>query len=363
MHILQYPLKGAIMASYSISTRQKDKGWQVIVSYKDRYGKWRQKSKQGFATKRQAKDYGDVIVKDIKENLLLTNNEELANMTFIEFTRLYFDDMKDKLRPNSLKTYRNAIKHLHPIHNIKITDITASIIHSMVQEMPLPTQSKHYPLRCLKTILSHAISHYDLLPRNPVTNSIPYKPKMTRKRIVNAEEIETYLNNSDPLSLYHVAIKLLYYTGMRIGELLGLTWGDIDLDNMTISINKQWVRIGSNNTHGFGQLKTKNSKRILPIPIALVTTLQDYKQQSTHNRVIPINSSSMLYSHINTHINKHSPHDFRHTYATKLLSSGVDIKTVASLLGDTVDTVIKTYIHYSDEMRENARAEIHRIFD
>ena len=45
------------MASYSISTRQKDKGWQVIVSYKDRYGKWRQKSKQGFATKRQAKNY------------------------------------------------------------------------------------------------------------------------------------------------------------------------------------------------------------------------------------------------------------------------------------------------------------------
>lgn len=351
------------MASYSISTRQKDKGWQVIVSYKDRYGKWRQKSKQGFATKRQAKDYGDVIVKDIKENLLLTNNEELANMTFIEFTRLYFDDMKDKLRPNSLKTYRNAIKHLHPIHNIKITDITASIIHSMVQEMPLPTQSKHYPLRCLKTILSHAISHYNLLPRNPVTNPIPYKPKMTRKRIVTTEEIETYLNNSDPLSRYHVAIKLLYYTGMRIGELLGLTWGDVDLDSMTISINKQWVRIDSNNTHSFGQLKTKNSKRILPISMTLVTTLQEYKQQSTHNRVIPINSSSMLYVHINTHINNHSPHDFRHTYATKLLSSGVDIKTVASLLGDTVNTVIKTYIHYSDEMRENARAEIQRIFD
>lgn len=351
------------MASYSISTRQKDKGWQVIVSYKDRYGKWRQKSKQGFTTKRQAKDYGDAIVKDIKENLLLTNNEELANMTFIEFTRLYFEDMKDKLRPNSVLTYQNAIKHLYPIHNIKVTDITPSIIHSMVQEMPLATPSKHYPLRCLKTILSHAISHYNLLPHNPVTNPIPYKPKMTRKRIVTTEEIDMYLNNSDPLSQYHVAIKLLYYTGMRIGELLGLTWGDIDFDNMTISINKQWVRIGSNNILGYGQLKTKNSKRILPIPMALITTLQEYQQQSADDRIIPIKSPSMLYGHIHTHINNHSPHDFRHTYATKLLSSGVDIKTVASLLGDTVDTVIKTYIHYSDEMRENARLEIQRIFD
>ena len=97
--------------------------------------------------------------------------------------------------------------------------------------------------------------------------------------------------------------------------------------------------------------------------MALVSTLQEYKQQSTHNRVIPINSPSILHRHIRLHINNHSPHDFRHTYATKLLANGVDIKTVASLLGDTVDTVIKTYIHYSDEMRENARTEIQRIFD
>ena len=132
---------------------------------------------------------------------------------------------------------------------------------------------------------------------------------------------------------------------------------------MTISINKQWVRVGTNNKSGFGQLKTKNSKRILPIPLTLSNTLKYYKCHSTHDKIIPINSSSTLYNYISTHINNHSPHDFRHTYATKLLSSGVDIKTVASLLGDTVNTVINTYIHYSDEMRENARAEIHRIFD
>lgn len=351
------------MASYSISTRQKDKNWQVIVSYKDRYGRWRQKSKQGFLTKRTAKDYGDIIVKEIKENLLLTNNEELANMTFIEFTRLYFDDMKDKLRTNTLLSYQNAIKHLYPIHDIKIADITPSVVHSLIQEMPLQTQSKHYPLRCLKTVLSHATSHYNLLPRNPVTNSIPYKPKTTRKRIVTVEEIEMYFNNSDSLSQYHVAIKILYYTGIRVGELLGLTWNDVDLDSMTISINKQWVRLGASNNHGFGQLKTKNSKRILPIPLILVKSLSDYKCNSTNDRIIPVNYSSLLYKYISQHINNHSPHDFRHTYATKLLSNGVDIKTVASLLGDTVDTVIKTYIHYSDEMRENARTEIQRIFE
>lgn len=55
-------------------------------------------------------------------------------------------------------------------------------------------------------------------------------------------------------------------------------------------------------------------------------------------------------------------HDFRHTYATRLLSSGMDIKTVASLLGDTVATVERVYIHYADEMRAKAAEDINRIF-
>lgn len=58
----------------------------------------------------------------------------------------------------------------------------------------------------------------------------------------------------------------------------------------------------------------------------------------------------------------HTMHDFRHTYATRLLSSGMDIKTVASLLGDTVATVERVYIHYTDEIRAKAAEDINRIF-
>nr|WP_269148071.1 tyrosine-type recombinase/integrase [Megasphaera stantonii] len=56
-------------------------------------------------------------------------------------------------------------------------------------------------------------------------------------------------------------------------------------------------------------------------------------------------------------------HVLRHTYATTLLARGVDIKTVAALLGDTVETVIKKYVHYSEEMRRNAAQNIQNIFD
>ena len=57
-----------------------------------------------------------------------------------------------------------------------------------------------------------------------------------------------------------------------------------------------------------------------------------------------------------------SIHDFRHTYATTLLSNGFDVKTVAALLGDTVETVLKAYVHYTDEMREHAQERLSKFF-
>ena len=351
------------MASYSISTRQKDKGWQVIVSYKDRYGKWRQKSKQGFATKRQAKDYGDVIVKDIKERLLLINNEEFTDITFIQFFRLYIDDLKDTLRANSLISYNNAIKHLHALHDVKLQNITPKMIYEIARDMPLSDKHKRYIFGLMKATFKHAITKYNLMLNNPVTITFKTDDTNKRKRLITDEELNQYYSTIDPNSRYYIAIKILECTGLRIGELLGLTWNDIEWEGMTISINKQWVRKGLGRNYGLGELKTKNSERCIPIPSKLVTALLECKKKATTERIVPITSPSRLYMHINTHINKHSPHDFRHTYATKLLSSGLDIKTVASLLGDKVETVINTYIHYSDEMRENARSEIQRIFD
>ena len=58
-----------------------------------------------------------------------------------------------------------------------------------------------------------------------------------------------------------------------------------------------------------------------------------------------------------------TPHCLRHTYATSLLAHGMDVQTVAALLGDSVTTVIRTYIHYSDEMRKAAAKNIDRIFN
>ena len=66
-------------------------------------------------------------------------------------------------------------------------------------------------------------------------------------------------------------------SGLRLGEMLGLTWNDIDFDNSVISVNKQWKLLG-NNVWGFGELKTQNSYRNVPINSTLIKILKEYKK-------------------------------------------------------------------------------------
>ena len=150
---------------------------------------------------------------------------------------------------------------------------------------------------------------------------------------------------------------------MRYGEITGLTWENIDLDNNTINIVQQFAAIGYNK-YALKGLKSKNSYRMLPIPPILKGILLEYKQTCTTERLFNtrISSSGVATEIMKRFLPDNSIHDLRHTYATKLLSNGVDIKTVSALLGDSLQTVLKTYVHYSDDMRNKASDKVAAIF-
>ena len=138
---------------------------------------------------------------------------------------------------------------------------------------------------------------------------------------------------------------------------------DIDLDNAIIDVNKQFAYSGES-TYMIRNLKTKNSYRKIPIPPILIDILLEYKNTTSGLYLFnnPTGGTGAVSVMIKRYLPNTSIHDLRHTYATRLLANGVDIKTVASLLGDTVDTVINTYIHYTDEMRLKAHDSVSKIF-
>ena len=159
-----------------------------------------------------------------------------------------------------------------------------------------------------------------------------------------------------------LAAALCYYAGLRRGEMLGLTWPDIK--DMTITINKQLVLMPQ--AH-FAAPKTKNSFRTIPIPPVLMQMLATYHKSypmDIHRRLFPhpVGTYESLARALRKIDQTLSPHCLRHSYATRLLANGVDIRTVSALMGDDTKTVINTYVHYSDEMRAAAADSIKKIF-
>ena len=153
-------------------------------------------------------------------------------------------------------------------------------------------------------------------------------------------------------SLSYICFEVLYWTGMREGELLALSPADIDLDNKTISINRTYQRIEGKDV--FTSPKTRKSKRKIPIPDFLCQELSDYIQSrymlDADERLFPITKSYLSHEMIrgckNTGVKKIRIHDIRHSHASLLINQGCDALMLADRLGhEKVSTTLNTYSH------------------
>lgn len=354
------------MPNYSVSTRKKNKGWQVIISYKDMDGNWRQKSKQGFPTKMLAKDYAPILLEEVEKEQLLTSDTELREITLSDLYKLFIQYKSHSLRPNSLITYQAIYKNIEPLHAMQIKAIAPHHIRKLLDECGKAPPTQVLMLRFINSMFKYAIDEKGIVSSNPVRGIKVIGLKNSRIKIITDDELTTALNSISTHHIERYALKLLMKvlsaTGMRRGEVLGLTWESVNWLDCSLSITKQLTK-DKDGKYSLVPPKTTNSIRTIPIPPQLRDELLAYSANPLdEDRLFPISHPDTLTRLINTYLPSHSPHDFRHTYATKLLANNVDVKTVASLLGDTVNTVINTYIHYSDEMRANASGKISEIF-
>lgn len=149
-------------------------------------------------------------------------------------------------------------------------------------------------------------------------------------------------------------ILLCLYTGLRIGELLALTWDDINFISGFISVNKTCYD-GKNNNRLIFEPKTESSKRIIPIPKQLMPILKLKKQKGKSKYVIDDNgkiitirsyqrSFALLLKKLN--IKHRGFHSLRHTFATRALESGMDVKTLSEILGHKNPSItLNRYVH------------------
>lgn len=156
--------------------------------------------------------------------------------------------------------------------------------------------------------------------------------------------------------------EILYYCGLRKGELKALTWKDIYFDKRILSVNKQLTQLNNKGKFEFSDTKTKDSKRIVPITKSLLNDLKelyDYDKKTYANfnddffvcsDYRPI-ADSTLYLYRSRMADKAELkririHDFRHSCASLLINNGANVTLVAKYLGHTkIEETLNTYSH------------------
>lgn len=353
---------------YNITYRKKDKGIQFIISYKDSMGKWRQKSKQGFKKQSLAKLAADKMLDKLKENIQLKTNVDFEGITFGEFSKGYLEHSKLCRAFKTIQSTQTVLTNFSELNNIEMISITTLNIQKIVDELvekELNPNTIRYYLKKLRIIFNAANNQYNIIKVNPVKNIRVPKPKDIIKKALTDEEISNLLfcfKNTK----YYLFIYIAINTGMRVGEILGLTWSDIDFKDHTVNVNKQWKK-NLDGTYGFGELKTKNSYRIIPISKKASDEIFKYKNViEMDNRVVSFKTKSYLIACLSSLFKKKgfdiTIHELRHTYATKLIANGMDFKTAAKLLGHDVQQTMKTYSHVNSDMLTRAQNLIENIF-
>lgn len=354
---------------YNITYREKDHKIQAIVSYKDHFGKWKQKAKQGFKTKRDAKKFADKIIEELKENSNYNISEGFENLTIGELKKEYLKHIYIHRTLNTYNNYKQSLAKF-PIDSIELTKLNLIDVQKCINKI-IETSSYNTIIRrvtIFKCMLNFARKQYNIPIKSMNGLDIPTnKEPSKRKALSEAESNEILKFYSKKDSDYLIVISIALTCGLRVGEIMGLTWKDIDFKKDSIVVNKQWQK-RKDGTFGFTPVKSKNSNRIVPLPLNtknLLLKVRKSRPLNLDNRLISANSSNSLRTNLDKQLRKKFNtciHELRHTYATKLIANGLDFKTAAYILGHDVEQTMKTYSHVTDEMYDKAAELISNIF-
>ena len=302
--------------------KNKDNGtWYVQFRYTDWKGERQQKLKRGFATKREALEW---------EREFLMEKQADVNMTFESFVALYEKDIKPKLKLNTWLTKESIIKKkiLPYFANRKLSEITAKDIIRWQNEIRELRDCHGKPLsktylktvhNQLSAIFNHAARFYGL-NINPARQAGNMGAEERKEMLFWTREEYTRFSEAmmdKPLSFY--AFEVLYWCGVREGELLALTPADFDFEKRTVTINKSYQRLNKQDV--ITTPKTPKSNRVIQMPQFLCDELQDYLKQlygvEPDSRMFPI-SKSYLHREMDrgckqTGVKRIRIHDLRHS--------------------------------------------------
>ena len=314
-----------------------------------------------------------------REFINKVNISDISNNK-IDFIDVYKEWLQYKQSQVKSTTFYSVVKrsecHIVPffknykLHSIKINII--NIWKDYIFKLNISTGHKNTLIRTLKEILIYARDNYEYDPK--IVNKIQLYKLENVIATTDAEfnfwtyeEFKKFIQVVDNI-LYYTIFNFLYYTGLRSGEMIALTWKDINFDKKQVRVNKTYTDKVLKGTSRITTPKTNNSIRYVDIDDNLLQLLKRHKEEEKKiygfneemfvfgnvKHISPTSLKRYLYKYIKiAKVKKITPHGFRHSHISLLIDLGCDSRDVAERVGDTIQMVEKTYYHMFPAKKKN----------
>lgn len=338
--------------------------WFVSARYVNWQGENKQKCKRGFRTKREAQEWERTFIQKSSADL---------DMSFSSFVELYINDMKPRLKEYTWLTKKNIIetKILPYFGKKNVNDITPKDVIAWQNELISYRDQRHRPYsrtylktihNQLSAILNHAVRFYEL-KSNPAAKA--GNMGVEEKKEMKFWTKEEYMRFSEvmmdkPVSFY--AFEVLYWCGIRVGELLALTADDFDFKKGVLRINKSYHRIKGEDV--VTSPKTRKSNRSIQMPQFLCEEMQEYISMiygyEKGERIFNI-STSYLHHEMDrgareAGVQRIRIHDLRHSHVSLLIDMGFSALAIAERVGHESIEITYRYAHlFPSKQQEMAR--------
>ena len=339
------------MSAYKDQTRGT---WTAQVSYKDWKGVQKHTCKRGFATKREALQWEQEYLNKVRDR---------TDMLFRDYAEVYLRNRENRIREGTMQIKTNIIyHHLVPYFgDKKLIDITTQDIMNWQNEVIRtinPRTGKPFTKSYLKTIhnvlsamLNHAVKYYDLPKNAAMLVGNMGTDKEVEMHFWTLEQYRQFAQYSKNDPIYYYCFEILYWCGLREGEMLALTLKDLDFENNVIDVNKTFHQI--NGKEYFGEPKTRKSKRKVSMPDFLAAELKEYVSKIYEpdplGRIFPADKSSITRAMAKYTALAGLPHirihDLRHSHVSLLIDMGYSAVAIADRGGHESVEITYRYAH------------------
>ena len=353
------------MAVYKDKNKTKDgRCWYFRCYYTDIYGNRIQKKSKKYVLKGEAEEAERDFL-----NLVSTKTVVNYNLMFEDVYNEWYRYKAKKVKSTTaydikVKLNKHILAFFKPfkLHSIKVNVINQWYDFLANSGLNLINQNK--TMGYLREILNYAKDNYDF--DGKVISKIINHRIETADRIKDSQwnfwtydEFKQFISSVDDEFCYTM-FYFLYFTGLRLGEMIALTWNDINFEQKTLNINKNYTNKLGANSHKIVDPKTKNSIRIIDLDDDTIDLLK--KHYDNESKLYDFNNNMCIFGNVRymtpttfsryldiyikkSGVKKITPHGFRHSHVSLLFDLGCDSRDIAARVGDTVQVIENTYYH------------------